>query len=118
MDTKRRNTSAKPLQFKASYWIALKFPDSAAIMKQLQAVIPAAWNDSQRECWITAICPGSRCARRSRWRRGGHSTIISIKQDLLSEAEFSVPKDFQEMKIPNLDGHACRQADAAPATKP
>src|ERR1044072_5019984 len=30
---------------KESYWIALKFPDSAAIVKQLQAVIPTAWND-------------------------------------------------------------------------
>src|SRR3954470_10788631 len=31
--------------FKAKYWIAPSFPDSTAIMKQLQAVIPAAWND-------------------------------------------------------------------------
>ena len=31
--------------FKASYWIAPSFPDSATIMKELQAVIPAAWND-------------------------------------------------------------------------
>ena len=28
------------------------------------------------------------------------STITSIKQDPLSEAEFSVPKDFQELKKP------------------
>jgi hypothetical protein len=30
------------------------------------------------------------------------STITSIRQDLLSDEEFSVPKDFQEMKVPNL----------------
>src|SRR5947207_657651 len=31
--------------FKARYWIAPSFPDSAAIMKQLQTIVPAAWND-------------------------------------------------------------------------
>src|SRR5436189_2293409 len=31
--------------FKARYWIAPSFPNSAVILKQLQTIIPAAWND-------------------------------------------------------------------------
>src|SRR5205823_1831572 len=32
-------------KLKASYWIAPKFPDGPAIMKQLQAATPTLWND-------------------------------------------------------------------------
>ena len=44
------------------------------------------------------------------------STVISIKQDPLSETEFSVPKDFQEMKMPNKMETSSDQA--APPKKP
>src|SRR6266550_4083773 len=36
---------AESKQFKAHYWIAQSFPNSAAVLKQLQAIVPAAWND-------------------------------------------------------------------------
>src|SRR5213595_2506828 len=36
---------AESKAFKARYWIAPSFPNSLEILKQLQAIIPAAWND-------------------------------------------------------------------------
>ena len=46
------------------------------------------------------------------------STVTSIKQDPLSEAEFSVPKDFQELKVPNLQEMLSEKPSVTPSTKP
>ena len=88
---------------KESYWIALKFPDSAAIVKQLQAVIPSAWNEVAKGMFDFSDFPG--LPLRTVVKRDGKeitSTMVSIKQDLLSDTEFFVPNDFQELKIPNI----------------
>ena len=89
--------------FKASYWIAPSFPDSAAIMKQLQAVIPAAWNDMAKGMMDYRDLPGFPLRTLVKTDDGEiTSTVTAIKRDPLSDAEFLVPKDFQEMKIPNV----------------
>lgn len=89
--------------FKASYWIAPTFPDSAAIMKQLQAVIPAAWNDMAKGMMDYRDLPGFPLRTLVKTDNGEiTSTVTAIKRDPLSDAEFLVPKDFQEMKIPNV----------------
>jgi uncharacterized protein DUF4412 len=89
--------------FKANYWIAPKFPDSAALLKQLQAVIPAAWNDLAKGMLDYRDLPGF--PLRTQVKTGEEqvtSTVIAIKQEPLSDAEFLPPKDFEEMKIPNM----------------
>jgi hypothetical protein len=104
---------------KESYWIALKYPDSAAIVKQLQAITPAAWNDIAKGMLDFRDFPG--LPLRTIVKTGGReiiSTITSIKQDPLSEAEFSVPKDFEELKIPNLQEMLAEKPSVTPATKP
>jgi len=104
---------------KESYWIALKYPDSAAIVKQLQAITPAAWNDIAKGMLDFRDFPG--LPLRTIVKTGGReiiSTITSIKQDPLSEAEFSVPKDFEELKIPNLQEMLAEKPSVPPATKP
>jgi hypothetical protein len=104
-------------QFKAKYWIAPAFPDSAAIMKQLQEVIPATWNDLAKGMMDYRELPGF--PLRTQVKMGDEeitSTVISIKHDVLSEAEFVPPKDFQEMKMPNMqDAPTQKPAPAAPA---
>jgi hypothetical protein len=103
---------------KESYWIALKYPDSAAIVKQLQAVIPAAWNEIAKGMFDFRDFPG--LPLRTIIKTEGKeitSMITSIKQDPLSEAEFSVPKDFQELKVPNLQD-MLSDKPVAPSTKP
>jgi hypothetical protein len=94
---------AETKQFKARYWIAPSFPDSAAIMKQLQAVIPAAWSDMAKGMMDYRDLPGF--PLRSQITMGDDeitSTLVTVKRDPLSDTEFMVPKDFSEMKIPNM----------------
>jgi hypothetical protein len=104
---------------KESYWIALKYPDSVAIVKQLQAITPTAWNDIAKGMFDFRDFPG--LPLRTIVNTNGKeitSTITSIKQDLLSEAEFSVPKDFQELKVPNLRDMLSEKPSVKPSTKP
>jgi hypothetical protein len=105
--------------FKASYWIAPAFPDSAAILKQLQAVIPTAWNDLAKGMLDYRDLPGF--PLRTHVRTEGDeitSTVTTVKQDPLSEAEFAVPKDFQEMKIPNVKETSRDEPTPAPPPRP
>lgn len=104
---------------KESYWIALKYPDSAAIVKQLQAITPAAWNDIAKGMFDYRDFPG--LPLRTSVKTGGKeitSTIVSVKQEPLIEAEFSVPKDFQELKVPNLQEMFTEKPLVTPSTKP
>ena len=88
-------------QFKASFWVAPKFPDAQSILKQMQAPISGAWKPSNLGMpdytdfaglpLKTVISVGSNQVV---------TTILSIKQDPLNAAEFEVPKDFQEVKPP------------------
>jgi hypothetical protein len=105
--------------FKASYWIAPTFPDSAAIMKQLQAVIPAAWNDLAKGMMDYRDLPGF--PLRTQVKVGEDeitSTVTAIKTDTLSDAEFSVPSDFREMKIPNVQDMSSDKPGPTASAKP
>jgi hypothetical protein len=104
--------------FKASYWIAPDFPDSAAIMKQLQAVIPAAWNDLAKGMMDYRDLPGFPLRTQVKTEEGEiTSTVTAIKRDALNDSEFSVPSDFQEVKIPNVQISGDNPAPA-PSTRP
>ena len=99
-------------------------------MKQLQAVIPAAWNDLAKGMMDYRDLPGF--PLRTKVKAGDEeiiTTVTAIKQDTLSDAEFAAPKDFQEMKIPNVkipsapdkpekEEAAGNQPKPAPSTKP
>jgi hypothetical protein len=103
--------------FKAHYWIAPSFPNSAEIMKQLQTVIPAAWNDLAKGMINYRDLPGFPI--RTQVTVGDDdiiSTVVAVKTDTLSDADFLPPKDFQEVKIPNVqDMSAEKPAPSAPA---
>ncbi len=90
--------------FKASYWISTTYPDANKILRQLQSMTPESWNIVGKGMPDYRDFPG--LPLRSQINIGGKeitSTLLSIRQDALSDAEFSVPKDFEEMKMPNLD---------------
>lgn len=89
--------------FKATYWIAPKFPDSAAILKQLQAVTPTAWSELAKGMLDYRDLPGF--PLKTHVKAGDEEitcTVTAVKADPLSDAEFAVPKDFQEVKMPNV----------------
>jgi|SRR5436190_2128335 len=103
---------------KESYWIALTYPDSAAIVKQLQAIAPTAWNDIAKGMLDFSDFPG--LPLRTIIKTNGKEivcTIVSIKQDLLSDMEFAVPRDFEELKVPNLQDVFSEKA-SVPSRKP
>jgi hypothetical protein len=104
--------------FKATYWIAPSFPDSAAIMKQLQAVIPAAWNDLAKGMMDYRDLPGFPLRTQVKTNESEiTSTVTAIKRDPLSDTEFLVPTDFQELKIPNMQISG-DNPESAPSAKP
>ena len=88
-------------QFKASFWVAAKYPDATGILKQMQAPFSGAWKSSNMGMpdytdfaglpLKTVISVGDNQVA---------TTITSIKKDSISAAEFDIPKDFQEVKKP------------------
>jgi hypothetical protein len=94
---------AETKAFKAHYWIAPDFPNSAEIMKQLQAIIPAAWTDLAKGMLDYRDLPGYPLRTQVNLSDGEViSTLVTLKTDPLSDAEFVPPKDFTEMKMPNI----------------
>ena len=105
--------------FKARYWIAPTYPNSAEIMKQLQTVIPAAWNDLAKGMIDYRDLPGFPI--KTQVNVGDDeitSTVVAVKIDPLSDAEFLPPKDFQEIKIPNVQEMTAEKPAPAPSAKP
>ncbi len=110
---------AEGKNFKARYWIAPSFPNSAAIMKQLQTVIPAAWNDLAKGMIDYRDLPGFPI--KTEMKVGDDeitSTVVAVKTDPLSDVEFAAPKDFQEVKIPNIQEMTAEKPATAPAPSP
>jgi Domain of unknown function (DUF4412) len=88
-------------QFKASFWVAAKYPDAAGILKQMQAPVSGAWKPSNMGMpdytdfaglpLKTVISVGDNQVA---------TTIMSIKKDSINANDFDIPKDFQELKKP------------------
>jgi hypothetical protein len=89
----------------ATYWVARNYPDSDAIMKQLQAMTPDAWGAATQGMPDYRDFPG--LPIRSRVNINGQqitTTVTSVKMDPLPESDFVVPQGFSEMKMPDLNG--------------
>lgn len=105
--------------FKATYWIAPKFPEAAAILKQLQAVTPTAWSDLAKGMLDYRDLPGF--PLKTQVKTGEEEltcTVTAVKADPLSDAEFLVPKDFQEVKMPNVKQMSGDQTTPAASPRP
>lgn len=110
---------AESKQFKAHYWIAPSFPNSAAVLKQLQAIVPAAWNDLAKGMIDYRDLPGFPI--RTQMTIGDDeivSTVVAVKTDPLSDADFLPPADFQEVKIPNVSGMTTEKPAPAASVRP
>jgi hypothetical protein len=105
--------------FKATYWIALNYPDGAAILKQLQAINPDVWKTSNTQMPDYRDFPG--LPIKTLLLIGGNqitTTLTAVKQDPLNDADFTIPKDYQEMKLPDMSGLLQQNATPPPATAP
>lgn len=106
--------------FKGSYWISSQYPDAAAILKQMAATTPAAWNVAGKGMPDYRDFPG--IPLRTRINFSGKeivTNLVSIKQTALPESDFVVPPGFEEMAMPNLDallgGKAAKPTPASPS---
>ena len=92
--------------FKATYWIASKYPDGGAILKQLQSLNSDVWNPKRMGVPDYRDFPG--LPLKTVVSVSGSevtTTLTSIKQDPLNDAEFAIPTDFQEVKMPEMNAH-------------
>lgn len=106
-------------QFKAIYWIAPKYPNGAAILKQLQALNPEMWKTSSANMPDYRDFPGLPIKTViSIGTNQITTTLTAVKQDPLSDADFAIPKDYQEMKLPDMSGFGKQRATPATTASP
>jgi hypothetical protein len=89
--------------FKATYWIAPKYPDGAAILKELQSLNSDAWQTNNMRLPDYRDFPG--LPIKTVVSAGDSvvtTTLVSVKQEPLDDAQFSIPKDFKELKVPDM----------------
>jgi hypothetical protein len=102
--------------------VAAKFPDSGAILKEMQAPISGAWKPSN--LGMPDYTDFSGIPLKTVINGGGGemtTTIVSIKRDSVSSAEFEIPKDFKEMTRSNQvkpGGAAAGSGGPSPAVTP
>ena len=104
---------------KATYWIAPKYPDGAAILKQMQSLKSEIWNPTNSNMPDYRDFPG--LPIKTVMNMGGTvvtSTVTSVKQESLSDADFLVPKDFQEVKAPELSNLLEKSEQPPPVASP
>jgi hypothetical protein len=91
--------------FKATYWIATKYPDAANILKQLQS-LNSGFLQTNTKMANYRDFPGLPLKTEVTVGNGQKitSTVTVVKQDSLSDADFSIPKDFQEITPPDISG--------------
>jgi hypothetical protein len=103
--------------FKATYWIAPNYPNGAGILKQL--LNPDIWKMSNAQMPDYRDFPGLPI-KTVLSMKGTQitTTLVSVKEDPLSDADFVVPKDYQEMKLPDLNGLLKESAPPAATVSP
>jgi len=116
--------------FKTSYWIASNYPDGAAILAQLQSIKSDFLDTANTKMPDFRDFPGlpirtrvtttkqSQPTKPGETALGGATaittTIISANQNPISDAEFTVPSDFKETKLPDIFD----KKNTAPSTSP
>jgi hypothetical protein len=104
--------------FKAIYWIAVNYPDGAAILAQLQSIKSEFWDAANTKMPDFRDFPGLPIRTRMILRKetvvdkpgaspSEHgteitSTITSVSHDPINSGEFTVPGDFKETKLPDI----------------
>lgn len=111
--------------FKATYWIALNYPNGAEILKQLQSIKSDAWKAANTALPDYHDLPGIPLRTRMVLKSGENSgqseintTINSIKTDALSDSEFSIPGDFKEMQMPDIFGGQRKRSEPSQSPGP
>jgi hypothetical protein len=90
---------------KATYYIALNYPDAAAILKEMQAAQPPALANAATNMPDFRNLPGVPVKiEMDAQNRHVVMTLVSVKRDPIPDSEFVVPSDYSEMKMPEMFG--------------
>jgi hypothetical protein len=116
--------------FKAIYWIAPDYPDGAAILAQLQSIKSEFWDAANTRMPDFRDFPGLPIrtrmvmTKKSPMNNPGMSpigqateitsTITSVSHDPINDAQFTVPGDFKETKLPDI----FKKLNPAPSISP
>ncbi len=104
--------------FKAAYWLAPKYPDGAAILRQLQAVKSDIWNSANGNVPNYRDFPALPVKTVIELGKATlTTTLVSVSQSPLNDADFAIPKDFREVDSPALS-NAPPTDKTAPSSSP
>jgi hypothetical protein len=90
---------------KATYYIAANYPDSAAILQEMQATQPTALASATPNMPDFRDLPGVPVKiEMDAQKRHIVMTLVSIKRDPIPDSEFAVPAGYSDMKMPEIFG--------------
>jgi hypothetical protein len=102
--------------YKASYWIAPQFPNGTAILKQFEVFKQAIWNPTSTKMPDYHDFPGLPIKTvMSINGMAMTSTITFVSQNPISDAEFAVPADYKETKMPDMGEMMKQQSATSPS---
>ena len=89
-----------------TYWIAKNYPAGAAIMKQMEVLQNGAFGALRKGLPEFKDLPGLPIRTEVKVNGANQmtSTIQSVSQDAVPDAEFVAPADYSEMKMPDIFG--------------
>jgi len=90
---------------KATYYIAMNYPDGPAIIQEMKAAQPSAFANSGSNIPDFRDLPGVPVKIEMDTARGHVvMTLISAKRDPIPNSVFDVPANYTDMKMPDLFG--------------
>ena len=104
--------------FKATYWVAPQYPNSAAILKQLEALNPQLWaanNMNMPDYHALNGVPIKTVVSAAGTQLT--TTLVSVNLNRIDDAEFVPPKDFQEVKVPDIGNLLQGGSETKPQSK-
>jgi hypothetical protein len=104
---------------KARFWLVPKYPDGAAILKQLQVLNSEHLQQGDAKMPDYADFPG--VPVKTVISVGGTeitTTLVSLKQDPVNDAEFEVPKDYHEAPIMKANTETAKPAGSPSSESP
>jgi hypothetical protein len=100
-----------------TYWVAKNYPGADAVMKQIAVLRNGAFAAIRKGLPDFTDLPG--LPLRTEIKVDGAnqmtSTIESVSQDPIPDAQFAVPADYSEMKMPDIFGG--KKPDGSPSGK-
>lgn len=106
---------AETPKYKATYWVAQKYPDYETILGQMKLLQGSAFKSVRRQMPDYYDFPGLpiRTKIKLQGQQEATTTITSVSQDPIPDSEFEAPSDYAEMRLPDMEVHANPPAPAA-----